>query len=954
MPAERLAHYELLDKLGEGGMGALYRARDTRLNRTVALKLLREGRPSDADLARRLVQEARAASQLNDPHIVTIFEVGDSPGQEFIAMEYVEGEPLSARLGRGPLPVDEVLRIALQAAEGLAAAHAAGIVHRDLKPSNVMLSSTGRVKLLDFGLAKVSATTTADGTESVPTLDAAPRTRTGAILGTPAYMSPEQAEGKRLDARSDVFSFGVLLHELLTGKRPFRGDTEIAVLASILRDEPEPVAKLRPETPPALARIVARCLEKKPEARYESGRALLEDLRACHEAVSAPRVAPPWRRPLVLGGAALLFVALAVAGFALQRLARERSARQRLAQVETIRETQTRYQAYLAARELQPILANDPAFERIWKSVTIPTNAQTEPAGATAFVKPYERPGAAWERVGATPLGGASVPFAHLRWRFEKEGFEPLELTFTQRDAVPFRLVPKGTAPPGMARVPAGTAPEIEPAIPLPDTWLDVHEVTNRQFKEFVDQGGYREARYWQEPFVKDGRRLGFDEAMALFRDTTGRPGPATWELGSYPDGQGNLPVGGVSWYEAVAYARFAGKRLPTYHEWYRAAGAGNFSDILGLSNFGGKGPAPAGSHHGMSPWGHYDMAGNVKEWVENAPLETPGRRFALGGAWNDSSYMFLDPDAADAFDRRPVLGFRCARSDTPPPAAAFAPVGRTSRDYSREKPVDDATFAAYARLFEYDPLPLDARQEGGVEEAEDWRMERTSFASTYGERIPARLYLPRRGRAPYQAVLYFPSGAAQAFPSMERFPDADFAFLVRSGRAVLCPVYQNTLDRRHPDAGPNAGRAYFIQSVKDARRAVDYLASRPEIDSSRLGYFGISLGASAGLRVLAVEPRLRAAVLAAAGLTRGPVPPELDRLNFAPRVRQPVLLVNGRDDFLFPLETTQKPLLAHLGAPPEHKKLVLLDGGHVIPRSKEFIREALDWFDRHLGPVAR
>jgi dienelactone hydrolase len=402
-----------------------------------------------------------------------------------------------------------------------------------------------------------------------------------------------------------------------------------------------------------------------------------------------------------------------------------------------------------------------------------------------------------------------------------------------------------------------------------------------------------------------------------------------------------------------MAFARFASKRLPTYHEWYRAAGQDYFSEVLGLSNFGGKGPAPAGTHQGMTPWGHYDMAGNVKEWVQNAPRDSPARRFALGGAWNDSPYMFRDPDAADAFDRRAALGFRCARSEAPPPDAALAPVGGTVRDYAKEKPVDDATFAVYARLFAYDPSPLDARSEGADEETADWRMERLSFASSYGERIPARLYLPRQVRPPYQVVLYYPSGRQQFYPSLDRFPDADFAFLVRGGRAVLCPVYQNTLERRRPDAGPNAGRDYFVQAIKDARRAIDYLHSRPDLDASRLGFFGISAGASAGLRVLALEPRVRAAVLAATGLSTGPVPPEIDRLSFAPRIRQPVLLVNGRDDFLFPLETSQRPLLAHLGSRPDDKKLVLLDGGHVLPRSKDLVRESLDWFDRHLGAVA-
>jgi dipeptidyl aminopeptidase/acylaminoacyl peptidase len=354
-----------------------------------------------------------------------------------------------------------------------------------------------------------------------------------------------------------------------------------------------------------------------------------------------------------------------------------------------------------------------------------------------------------------------------------------------------------------------------------------------------------------------------------------------------------------------------------------------------------------------MSLWGHYDMAGNVKEWVWNETGQKSAHRYALGGAWNDSRYLFGDPDAADPFDRRPVLGFRCARSDVAPPPEAMEPVVIYRRDYAKERPVGDEMFAVYARQFEYDKAPLEVRSEGPDEEAEGWRTEKLSFASAYGERIPARLYLPRRGQPPYQVILYFPSGVAEVYPSGDLLPSADFAFMIRSGRAVLCPVYQNTLERRRPTSGPLAARDFAIQAVKDARRAVDFVESRTDLDAARLGYFGTSLGAGAGLRVLAVEPRIRVAVLTAIGLPRGrPGSPELDRLNFAPRIRQPLLMVNGRDDFLFPLEISQRPLLALLGTPEKDKKLVLLDGGHILPRSKDLIREALDWFDRYLGPV--
>ena len=224
-----------------------------------------------------------------------------------------------------------------------------------------------------------------------------------------------------------------------------------------------------------------------------------------------------------------------------------------------------------------------------------------------------------------------------------------------------------------MVRVPGGpfryrnTKP-----VRLDDFWLDRYEVTNRQFKEFVDQGGYREPRFWKEPFVRDGRALAWDEAMALLRDATGRPGPAAWELGSHPEGQEDYPVSGVSWYEAAAYAEFAGKSLPTFFHWFRAAELGIVSEILLLSNFGGEGPSPVGHHKGLGPFGTYDQAGNVREWVTNATGE---RRYSLGGAWNDPSYLYSGPEIQQPWDRLPTVGFRCARYTAPPAAETLAPV---------------------------------------------------------------------------------------------------------------------------------------------------------------------------------------------------------------------------------------------------------------------------------------
>ena len=270
-----------------------------------------------------------------------------------------------------------------------------------------------------------------------------------------------------------------------------------------------------------------------------------------------------------------------------------------------------------------------------------------------------------------------------------------------------FALEAAGSAPAGMVRVPAGSF-RFGSTISVDEFWIDRHEVTNRDFKRFVDAGGYEQRTHWKHPFVKDGRTMSWEDAMRGFRDATGRPGPATWQLGTYPDGQQDFPVGGVSWYEAAAYAEFAGRSLPTVYHWYRAAqGVGNFSEILQLSNFGGKGPARVGQYQGLAPFGTYDMAGNVAEWCWNA---TGDRRFVVGGSWSDATYMFDRENAQPPFARPANYGFRTALFPTPPPVAQTQPVERLGRDFAREKPVDEAVFRVFRGMYAYADSPIETR----------------------------------------------------------------------------------------------------------------------------------------------------------------------------------------------------------------------------------------------------
>ncbi|MEO8191256.1 MAG: serine/threonine-protein kinase [Acidobacteriota bacterium] len=279
-----LGPYEILAPLGAGGMGEVYRARDGKLGRDIALKVLPEGVSLDKDRLARFEQEARSASALNHPNIVTIYEIGHAAQISYIAMELVDGKTLREISASDPLPVRRAIGIAVQVAEGLAKAHSAGIVHRDLKPENVMVSKDGYVKVLDFGLAKLTEPETG-GVSAMPTL-ARPETHPGTILGTVGYMSPEQASGRPLDFRSDQFSFGSILYEILSGQKAFARKTGAETMSAIIREDPEPLGKLRPDTPPPLRWIIERCLAKDPDERYASTRDLARELAGVRDHMS--------------------------------------------------------------------------------------------------------------------------------------------------------------------------------------------------------------------------------------------------------------------------------------------------------------------------------------------------------------------------------------------------------------------------------------------------------------------------------------------------------------------------------------------------------------------------------------------------------------------------------------------------------------------------------------------
>ena len=304
-PGTTLGPYQVTAKVGEGGMGEVYKARDTRLDRTVAIKVLPEHVAADPDLKQRFEREAKTVAALSHPHICPVFDVGEQDGVTFLVMEYLEGETLAQRLTKGALPLDQALQIAIEIADALDKAHRQGIVHRDLKPGNIMLTKAG-AKLLDFGLAKLHkpGTVGAEGF-SAATTQSEPLTGRGTILGTLPYMAPEQLEGKEVESRTDIFAFGTVVYEMVTGKRAFRGTSQASLIGAILKDHPVAISSLQPITPHALDRLVTTCLAKDPDDRWQSAGDLRRELtwvkeRPAEATSHAPIVRNPGWLPWVI------------------------------------------------------------------------------------------------------------------------------------------------------------------------------------------------------------------------------------------------------------------------------------------------------------------------------------------------------------------------------------------------------------------------------------------------------------------------------------------------------------------------------------------------------------------------------------------------------------------------------------------------------------------------------
>ncbi len=978
MIGQTISHYKILEKLGEGGMGVVYKAEDTRLKRPVALKFLPAELTRDEESKERFVHEAQAASALQHNNICTIHDIDETDeGQMFICMDYYEGETLKKKIARGPMPVQRSIDTAIQVAEGLEKAHKQGIVHRDIKPANLMVTRDGVVKIVDFGLAKLAGKTRV--------------TKTGTTVGTVAYMSPEQARGEAVDQRTDIWSLGVLLYEMLTGQLPFRSDYEQAVMYSILNEEPKPLSELRPDLPEVLQQLVSGALQKDPDKRPQSVNEILHHLSSLQgEAAGTPdinlhtlvRFLKRPRHAIVLLTVLAIIAAAVIMTYRTQL--RRQHAKELLPQVEKLAEAEKYLEAYKWAVQAEATLGSDSTLVLLWPEISDNLTVFSEPAGAKVYLRHFapQDLGKLPERgyLGVTPIRNLRIAHGSYNVYVEKEGYVSAVHSasgITSADVkLEFKLLEMEKAREDMVFVPGGKyrlvgwGTPTTAEVPLVDYFIDKYEVSNQQYRDFMEAGGYRKKQFWKHLFIKNGQELSWDEAMPHFVDRTGLPGPRTWVNQNFPEGKVNYPVTDISWYEAAAYSEFAGKNLATIFQWEKAARDGAFTHGAGMmmpwglatpkassehrANFEGQATAPVDSYaFGISPYGCYNMAGNVKEWCLN---EFTGGYAVVGGSWEDPPYLFASYGVLAGFQAFGSLGFRCVRLA----AGSQGDQGAMKINLEKKTPVysavDETMFRSFLNIYKYDKTPVQAQLLEKKETA-DWIREKIIFPGVYQDPIIAYLYLPKQAAKPFQCLNFLPHFGIFVGTAMAEIAEHNFAPHIKSGRALLAVVPKGAVEREwgedyvFPKINTVKYREQAVRLVTEWRIALDYLTTRDDIDADKLACVGISWGVqSTALVSLAVEIRYRTVIMIGSGVGEWDTEklPEANPINFAPYIKPPKLIIHGKYDEDTPLETQMMPLYNLLREP---KRLEVVDEGHV-PSLETRVPIINKWLDETLGPV--
>ncbi len=620
------------------------------------------------------------------------------------------------------------------------------------------------------------------------------------------------------------------------------------------------------------------------------------------------------------------------------------------------------WSVYHRAMEIRKTLRNNPDFHQFWDDITVKLTVTTEPKGAKVYAQPYSLPDTAWIYMGESPLNEISFPRGLSRLKIEKPGFDIqydiLYNSFGDHDEEKARHYPlyrSGEKPAGMLHAAGFQGSYIRtgelPALSVGDFWIDRCEVTNLQYKTFVDDDGYSNPSYWEGPFVEDKDTLLWEKVMERFIDNTGYPGPAAWEMGDYAKGEENLPVRGISWYEAAAFATYVKKELPTVFHWTYLSEIHGAPEIIKFGNYNKKGPVEVGTGKAMTRFGTLDLAGNVSEWIYNS---RGSNKIIMGGNSQEPAYLYNEVYSISPWTRSELIGFRCMRylNDTSKTELSQE-FGRRERDFSKVEPVSDEAFSIIKSLYKYNSYEANVRTIATFDTL-SWNQENILVDVPY-ENSPMQIAvcLPKNSEPPFQTVIYFPHDGPVYSNSLDDMPQyiEELDFFLKSGRAVVFPVYYNTFGRGdiEPDNLFN-GRQVLVYMVSDFQIACDYLQTRSDIDSEKLAYYGVSYGGFLSPYVLAIEDRIKLGILALFGASPYDEYEDLDQLNYLPRIRIPMLLLGGRYDFVFTLRS-QEAFYNFLGTPEDEKEWKLYESTHSLPR-KDQVNESLAWLDLYFGPV--
>lgn len=653
-------------------------------------------------------------------------------------------------------------------------------------------------------------------------------------------------------------------------------------------------------------------------------------------------------------------------------------------------------EAFALATDSDETLGSDSAAVALWSRISDRLTVTTEPPGARVLARTAHGRQAeadSFRLVGTTPLDSVRIPRVPHLLRIEREGFAPARRIASSglvREAgtggrspeivVDVQLVPTEEAPEEMVFVPGGTYRLVSPVLPrgleasLDPYFIDRHEVTNSRFQEFVQEGGYQRRGLWPSPLVSEADTLEHQELMERLVDQTNLHAPRGWSGQEYPEGEGDHPVTGVTWYEAVAYCAFRDKILPTIFQWEKAARDGKTARGTGIlmpwglvqpgdleadpANFASSGTEPVGARSsGISPYGAYAMGGNVKEWTAN-PIGERGRA-ATGGSWADPMYVFSEIGAFDPMFASASLGFRCARVRADD-ARRLRNQGAFTIEIDERtptyEPVDEETYRSLLAHYRYDRRPLEPSVLDTTE-TPSWTRLTLTYAGPADDRVLAYLWLPKSTAPPHQTIVYVASAATFSGRTVADEVERFFGPLVRSGRAIFAPVLKGMVEREwdpgyeYPESQSVRFRELMVRHATEIRLGLDYLETRDEVDMDRLAYLGLSFGAGSRLVFAGVDDRYDAVVFVGGGIDERvkPTLPAADNVNFAPYIEPPKFLLNGRQDEEHPWYTRGLPLWNLLREP---KELVLVEGAGHLPPPEDRIPAINSFLDETLGPA--